>query len=126
MEIGSATAERVGRREVGGVTRMVKIAPAKPCAACGAHPLGAKRAICRVFSMSGCRKQSFPLAVPPNCMFTAAFLVCTVLMQAFQVRVLVSSHARFGNMFPSVYAYMYICTLPLKLGNSIYMYVHEF
>ncbi len=44
----SATAERVGRKEVGGVTRGVKMAPAKPCAACGAHPLGAERATCRV------------------------------------------------------------------------------
>ncbi len=71
LEIGSAAAERVGRGEVGGVTRRVKMAPAKPCAACGAHPLGDERATC--FSMSECKKQSFPLAAPPNCMFTAAF-----------------------------------------------------
>ncbi len=25
------------------------------------------------FNMNGCRKQSFPLAAPPNCMFMAAF-----------------------------------------------------
>ncbi len=42
---------------MGGVTRRVKMAPAKPCAACRAHPLGAERATCRVFSMSECRKQ---------------------------------------------------------------------
>ncbi len=30
-KIGSATAERVGRVEVGGVTRRVEMAPAKPC-----------------------------------------------------------------------------------------------
>ncbi len=73
LEIGSVTAEMVGRGEVGGVTQRLKMAPAKPCVACGAHLLGAKRATCHVFSMSGCRKQSFPLAAPPNCMFTAAF-----------------------------------------------------
>ncbi len=69
----SATAERVGHGEVGGVTCRVKMAPAKPYAACGAHSLGGERATCRAFSMSKCRKQSFPLAAPPNCMFTAAF-----------------------------------------------------
>ncbi len=64
---------RVGHREVGGVTRRVNMAQAKHCAACGAHPLGSKRATCRVFSMSECWKQSFPLSAPPNFMFTAAF-----------------------------------------------------
>ncbi len=73
LKIGSATTERLGRREVGGVTRRVKMAPAKPCAACEAHPVGAERATCRVFSMSECRKQSFPLAAPPNCMFHGCF-----------------------------------------------------
>ncbi len=73
LKIGSATAERVGRGEVGGVTRRVKMAPAKPCAACEAHPLGAERATCCVFSMSECRKLSFPLAAPPNCMFHGSF-----------------------------------------------------
>ncbi len=72
-KIGSATAERVGRGELGGVTRRVKMAPAKPCAASEAHPLGAERATCRVFSISECRKLSFLLAAPPNCMFHAAF-----------------------------------------------------
>ncbi len=42
---GSATAERVGSEEVGGFTRRVKMAQAKPCAACGAHPLGAEKAM---------------------------------------------------------------------------------
>ncbi len=37
MKIGSATAERVGRREVGGVTRRMKMAPSKPWAACEAQ-----------------------------------------------------------------------------------------
>ncbi len=73
LKIGSATEERVGHGKVGGVTRRVKMAPAKPWAACGAHMLGAERDTCRVFSMNECKKQSFPLAVPPNCMFTAAF-----------------------------------------------------
>ncbi len=67
LEIGSATAERVGREEVGGVTQRVKMAPATPCAAWGAHPPGAERVTCRVFSMSECRKQSFPLAAPAFC-----------------------------------------------------------
>ncbi len=49
-EDSSATAERVGRGEVGGVTQRVTMAPAKPCAACEAHPLGAERATCRVFN----------------------------------------------------------------------------
>ncbi len=64
----SATAERVGRKEVGGVTRGVKMAPAKPCEA---HPLGAERATCRVFSISECRKL---LAATTNCMFHCCFL----------------------------------------------------
>ncbi len=51
LKIGSAWAERVGRGEVGGFTRRVKVAPAKPWAACGAHPLGDERATCHVFSM---------------------------------------------------------------------------
>ncbi len=72
-KIDSATAERVGRGAVGGVTRRVKMAPAKPYAACEAHPLGAERATCRVFSMSECRKLSFPLTAPPNCMFHGCF-----------------------------------------------------
>ncbi len=75
LEIGSATAERVRRGEVGVVTRRVKMAPAKPWAACGAYPLGTEKAACRVFSMSECRKQSFSLVAPPNCMFTTA--ICT-------------------------------------------------
>ncbi len=63
----------MGREEVGGLSRRVKMAPAKPLAACGAHPLGVERATCCVFSMNECRKQSFSLAVPPNCKFTAVF-----------------------------------------------------
>ncbi len=43
---------------MGGVTRMVKMAPAKPWAACGAHPLGAERATRRIFSMND---SPFPL-----------------------------------------------------------------
>ncbi len=70
FEDSSATAERVGRGKVGGVTRR---APAKPCAASEEHPLGAERATCRVFSMSECRKLSFFLAAPPNCMFHGCF-----------------------------------------------------
>ncbi len=64
----SATAERVG-----GVTRRVEMALAKPCAACEAHTLGAERATCRDFSMSECRKLSFLLTAPPNCMFDGCF-----------------------------------------------------
>ncbi len=56
-----------------GVTRRVKTAPAKPLAASEAHPLGAERATCRVFSMSECRKLSFLLAAPPNYMFHGCF-----------------------------------------------------
>ncbi len=37
LKIGSATAERVGRGEVGGVTRRVKMVPSKPWAACEAQ-----------------------------------------------------------------------------------------
>ncbi len=70
---GFARAERVGHGEVGEVTRMVKMVLAKPWAACGAHPQGAERVTCRVFSMNECRKQTFPLEAPPNCMFTAAY-----------------------------------------------------
>ncbi len=69
----STTAERVGRGEVGGVTRRVKMVPAKPCAACEAHPLGAERATCHVFSMNECSKLSFPLAAPPNYMLHGFF-----------------------------------------------------
>ncbi len=69
-KIGSATAERVGRGEVGGLTQRVKMEPAKPCAA---HPVGAEKATCRVFSMSECRKLSFLLVAPPNCMFHGCF-----------------------------------------------------
>ncbi len=36
-------------------------------------PLGAERATCHVVSMNDCRKQSFPIAAPPNCMFTTVF-----------------------------------------------------
>ncbi len=50
-----------------------EMAPAKPCVASEAHPLGAERATCRVFSMSEGRKLSFILAVPPNCMFDGCF-----------------------------------------------------
>ncbi len=49
---GEFSPERVGHGEVGGFTQRVKTVPAKPWTACGAHPLGAERATCRVFSMN--------------------------------------------------------------------------
>ncbi len=43
LKIGSATAERVGHGEVGGVTQRVKMAPSKPWAACEAQCLEPRR-----------------------------------------------------------------------------------